>query len=67
MKVRAQQGDSVDSLCFRHLGTTDAVEPTLELNPGLSALGAVLPQGTLVELPDEAPAPTEQRIVNLWD
>jgi phage tail protein X len=67
MQVIAQQGDSVDSLCWRHLGSTDAVEPTLELNPGLAALGAVLPMGTKVTLPDTAPVATNKNLIQLWD
>ena len=67
MIVIAQQGDTVDSLCHRHLGRTSGiVEATLEANPGLAALGAVLPMGTAVELPDSvATAPSIDR-VQLW-
>ncbi|PNM89940.1 phage tail protein [Achromobacter xylosoxidans] len=68
MKVRAQQGDTVDALCWRHLGTTrDVVEATYGLNPGLADLGAVLPHGHVVVLPDAAPQPTAAPAVKLWD
>ena len=68
MRVIALQGDTVDAICHRHLGrTAGVVEAVLELNPGLAALGAVLPMGTTVELPDEAPAATTDDIVQLWD
>jgi phage tail protein X len=69
MRVRAQQGDTLDALCWRHYGTTTVLEQVLEANPGLADLGAVLPHGTEVELPDltataqARTAPT----VQLWD
>lgn len=65
--VLADQGDSVDSLCYRHLGHTDAVEATLEANPGLSALGAVLPMGIPVTLPDAAQAAPQKKLIQIWD
>lgn len=67
MKVIAQQGDSVDSLCYRHLGDSRAVEATLELNPGLSALGAILPTGTAVQLPETAQTAPTKKLIQLWD
>lgn len=66
MRVIAQQGDSVDSLCWRHLGSTDAVEQTLDSNPGIAALGAILPMGTVVVLPDVAPV-KNNNLIQLWD
>lgn len=67
MQVRAMQGDTVDSLCWRHLGSSSAVEAVLALNPGLAALGAILPNGTPVTLPDEAPAVRQANLIQLWD
>lgn len=67
MQVIAHQGDTVDSLCWRHLGSSAAVEQTLLLNPGLAALGPVLPMGTRVTLPDYAPAPLQNNLIQLWD
>lgn len=67
MQVRANQGDSVDSLCWRHLGSSAPVESVLEANPGLAALGPILPEGTLVELIDEAPPVSIRKTINLWD
>ncbi|MBI2306089.1 MAG: tail protein X [Rhodocyclales bacterium] len=67
MRVIAQQGDTVDGLCWRHHGSSAAVEAAYEANPGLAALGPVLPMGTPVELPDEAPAPTNDNLIQLWD
>ena len=46
MQVRSQQNDTVDQLCWRHLGRTAAVvEALLDIKPGLAALGPVLPAG----------------------
>ena len=67
MKVIAHQGDTVDLLCHRHLRRTDIVVSVLEVNPGLAALGAVLPMGTEVVLPDRAPQATMKKLVQLWD
>lgn len=65
--VRAQQGDTLDRLCQRYLGTTAGVtEQALTLNPGLAERGPVLPQGTAVHLPRRA-TPPARPTVNLWD
>lgn len=67
MKVRAQQYDTVDSLCWRHYGRTQGMtERVLAANPGLADIGPVLPHGLDVELPDIVPAATAQT-VQLWD
>lgn len=67
MLVRAQQGDTLDRLAWRHLGATaGVVETTLAANPGLADLGPVLPLGTQVDL--IAPAsPVSSQTVSLWD
>ncbi|MDZ5457010.1 tail protein X [Azohydromonas lata] len=70
MNVIAQQGDTVDALCQRYLGTTSGgvVESTLELNRGLASLGPVLPEGTPVTLATPSTTtPTTSRTVSLWD
>lgn len=70
MKVAAHQGDTVDLLCLRHLRRTDIVVSVLEANPGLAAIGPVLPMGTEVVLPDRAAtvfAAATKTLVQLWD
>lgn len=68
MQVRANQGDTVDQLCWRHLGRCAGVtEQTLALNPGLAELGTHLPAGTPVTLPDLTATPTPTSTVQLWD
>lgn len=66
--VRSHQGDTLDRLCHRHLGTTAGVtEQTIRLNPGIAELGPVLPHGTRVTLPDEhATQPLVADIIQLW-
>lgn len=67
MQVRARQGDTLDLICHRHLGTTAGVtERALELNPGIAALGAELPIGAPVTLPEAPDAPVKTR-TKLWD
>lgn len=68
--VTAQQGDTLDAMCWRELGTTSGgvVEAALELNPLLAALGPVIAEGTAVTLPDPPTAASQTlETVNLWD
>lgn len=69
MQVRSQQGDTLDALVFRYLGASSGyVEQALTLNPSLAALGAVLPAGTVVTLPDAMDAPASARdSISLWE
>lgn len=68
MIVRAHQYDTVDAICWRHLGTTrGVVEQTLSLNPGLADQGPILAHGTLVRLPDVLNQPKTKLMVKLWD
>ncbi|HAV1681000.1 TPA: phage tail protein [Enterobacter hormaechei subsp. steigerwaltii] len=67
MNTRAQQGDTLDTICARYYGRTEGVfEKVLAANPGLAELGVVLPHGTLVELPDVLSSPVTETI-NLWE
>lgn len=67
-RVYAMQGDTVDALCYRHLGATKGVvEIVLEMNMGLAALGPVLPMGTAVDLPELPQAQATVQLVNLFD
>ncbi|MDO5609489.1 MAG: tail protein X [Pseudomonadota bacterium] len=69
MRVIAHQGDTLDALCWRHLGrTAGVVEATLEKNPNLVDLGAVLPHGTAVDLAEpSSSAPARRALIQLWD
>lgn len=66
--VRADQGDTVDAICWRYYGRTAGVtEAVLEANPGLADIGAVLPMGHAVTLPDIEQQQAQNNTVNLWD
>jgi len=66
--VIANQGETVDALCWRIYGRTAGVtEAVLDANPGLADLGTNLPHGTLVQLPEMAPQAEQRQMVNLWD
>ncbi|MEG3182134.1 tail protein X [Sphingomonas sp. LT1P40] len=67
--IRAKQGDTLDALLAREraLGP-EALDLVLKANPGLSAIGPILPLGTPVTIPPAAvDAPTVRPIVQLWD
>jgi len=68
--ARAHQGDTLDAVCWRELGTTSGgvVEQALALNPGLAAHRTVLPEGTAVIRPETpSGAAVTLETVNLWD
>jgi len=65
----AGDGVSVDLLIWREYrrAMPGLVEAVLDKNPGLAALGPILPVGTLVKLPLVKPAPVaELAVVRLW-
>lgn len=67
MQIRSIQGDTVDRICQRVYGRTAGVtEQVLITNPGLADLGSVLPMGTLITLPEQAPQ-AESPMLQLWD
>lgn len=67
MNVIAQQGDTLDALCYRHYGRTQGVvETVLAANPGLAGLGVIIPHGATVALPDIDAAPVRESI-QLWE
>lgn len=66
IEIRSQ-GMTVDLLCHRHYGRTrGTTERVLDENPGLAALGPVLPVGTRVRLPEIVKLPTKTTR-SLWD
>lgn len=69
MIALAQDGETVDAICWRVLGRTAGVtEQVFDRNPGLAALGTQLPGGTAIDLPDPtATAPEVRPVVSLWD
>ena len=69
MQVIAHQGDSLDALLYRHLGTSDGLETIYADNPGLATLGPILPMGTRVTLPELASVQSRENttLIQLWD
>lgn len=70
MQVTALQGDTLDALCWRHLGSTSGgvVEQAFDMNRGAADHGPELVEGALITLPDSLPASaTSRETVNLWD
>lgn len=67
MQVYAQQGDTVDDICYRHYGRTQqVVEMVYAANTGLADRGVILPHGWPVELPD-LPESSTRDTLQLWD
>ncbi|MBS0501105.1 MAG: tail protein X [Proteobacteria bacterium] len=64
--VRANEHDTLDALCHRHLGrTAGTVEATLAATPGLARRAADLGAGEPVTL---VAAPVQPRnLIQLWD
>lgn len=64
---RTSQDDTLDFICWKFYGQqSGAVERVLEANPGLAALGPVLPPNTSVVLPDLPKPATEVQPIRLW-
>ncbi|MFA6125084.1 MAG: tail protein X [Sphingomonas sp.] len=65
----AQQGDTLDALVWRERGFGgEDLAGLLATNPGLAELGAILPLGTAITIPEStAPAPRTLPLIQLWD
>lgn len=67
MIVYTMQNETIDALAYRVFGrTTGIVEIIYNNNPMLCELPAILPMGTAVNVPEDAPEP-QKKIINLWD
>ncbi|WP_288805689.1 tail protein X [uncultured Novosphingobium sp.] len=68
-RLTAKAGDKLDLLLWREagLGIADLAR-VLDANPGLAALGPILPLGTVVIVPASADAGTARvlPLVQLW-
>jgi phage tail protein X len=68
--ITARDGDTLDALIWRERGLGPADLPAvLAANPGIAALGPILPKGQAVILPAITAPATAVRtdVVNLWD
>jgi phage tail protein X len=63
------QGDVVDYIAWKQYGRCDAsvLNNVLAANPGLADLGAVLPAGVQITLPDIVLPANTTNAVSLWD
>ncbi|SMC43294.1 P2-like prophage tail protein X [Fulvimarina manganoxydans] len=60
--------EMLDVICRRTYGDESGyVEAVLDANPGLAALGPILPVGTSILLPDIPTAIEVVPVVTLWD
>lgn len=67
MIVIAQENDTIDDLCWRHLGrTSDVVEKVLEMNRNISRQGIFLKAGTQVRLPTTEKKKAQVQVMKLW-
>ena len=59
----------MDLICWRHLGRTEAVtEQALALNAAVSGSGPIIPEGTVIMLPEiDRQAVQNRDVVQLWD
>lgn len=65
MKYRTVEGDMLDAICVKQLGSSAHVPAVLAVNPRLADLGAVLPAGVLIDLP-QVTAPVVSGQIRLW-
>ncbi|EMI9071358.1 tail protein X [Acinetobacter baumannii] len=66
--VRSIQNDTIDLICWRYYGRSlGVVEKVLEANPKLANIGAILPIGTEVNLPDLSAPQQITQTIQLWD
>ena len=57
----------LDAICRQHYGDESGyVETVLDANPGLAALGPVIPRGTTIILPTVEVGTGADEIVTLW-
>lgn len=66
--LTAKDGDTLDQLLWRDAGLgSESVAPVLAANQNLANLGAILPTGTEISIPDDVPKSATSDIVQLWD
>lgn len=67
-KYITKDGDVLDWVCFKYYGslTDRQAEEVLDANPGLADMGAILPSGIEITLPELTP-PATTKGIRLWD
>lgn len=64
-----RDGERLDKIAKAELGSerTGTVEAILALNPGLAALGPILPLGTAIKLPPRpSTGPARKTVARIW-
>lgn len=64
--ITANEGESLDAVCYRFYGSSNNLETVLKANPHIAELSERLPHGTTIKLPPLAPSAAITTI-NLWD
>ncbi len=64
MIYRVKQGESLDLILWHYYKAYPVAEVMLA-NPGLAGLGAIIPEGTIIDLPDMETASIKPAI-RLW-
>lgn len=68
MKYLTVKGDILDGICERHYGAGGFdLDEVYAANYGLAGLGAVLPSGILIEMPEKARVTPEPQMISLVD
>ncbi|MGN7867807.1 tail protein X [Paracoccus sp. 22332] len=61
-------GETVDLICRRHYGDESGfAEAVYDANRGLAAMGAILPAGVVIVLPEVVAAVQSDPVIRLWD
>lgn len=68
MQYRTKDNDTLDAICWNYYGQqSGTVEAVLKANPGLADLGAKLPAGIVIQLPQLTEPSQLLNTVKLWD
>ena len=63
-----RQGETVDLACQAFYGrTADVTEAVLAANPGLAAVGVILPMGTQITMPAIDTRPKARALIKLYE
>ena len=66
VQYETKLGDMLDAVCHEYYkGRSGALEAVLSANPGIAAMGPLLPAGVILDLPDLGPV-ENSRLIKLW-
>ena len=64
MIYRSKQGETLDIILWRYYQAYP-LDEILKINPGIAGIGKILPEGTLINLPD-IKVSNEKPVIRLW-